>query len=183
MSLREEYEVIEALPTTSATVRLDLARPAGSSGPATVVLKSPVRIVGVDDPEDVTRRHRAFCRSCDVWRSVSESRHWVTVRDFTATPTEALLVTDRFDRNLTGLRRTGLLDSDALRRIALGVLDGIRDLQDACHRGHGRISTANILVRRKGRRAIGEIGLTDSAPVAPPPTGDLRDLGLVIWSV
>lgn len=183
MSAIGSYETVEDIPSRP-WVRVATVRRSGEDGPARLVLKAAKSLVGLDSPADAERRRRELLASAAVQRQAAEARgsqHWVGVVDSSSSVSETFVVMERFDRSAGDLARQRRLTRGELRSVVLAVLDGLAELGAACGRGHGRVHAGNVLLRSRGRSAVGVVALCDPAPQAPGLEGvDARDLGHLI---
>ncbi len=132
--------------------------------------------------------HRAFLEGAEVQRSAATfGSNWAAIHDVGECAEGVYYVTDFFRRSVRSLltARTKV-SASTLHQIACGVVSGLCDLRDACHRAHGNLKPSNILLDERSKLGRLRIKLTDpagSATVLPTEADDIQSLGALLYQL
>jgi hypothetical protein len=125
---------------------------------------------------DRQRRVESFLATAALQQKLAATAaHWAPVYDVGPLPDDgagpgAFYTAELFPASGTDLTRLGGPDlgSAELRRIVVGVLEGLLEIRAGCHRGHGRLTPGNVLLdgpaAKWGRPT--RVLLTDPSPDA-----------------
>lgn len=132
---------------------------------------------------------RVFLERAEVQqKAAAAGKHWAPIHALGRSEGGGFYATDLYPHSAQKLV-VGRVSPDgrSLRVIVAAVLAGLRELRDACGRGHGNIKPSNVLFSGGGDAPVASVVLTDPAEAAPPgsddgptPAGDLRAVGELI---
>ncbi|HEY7119122.1 MAG TPA: hypothetical protein VH475_21205, partial [Tepidisphaeraceae bacterium] len=163
----------------------------GESSPPDYVVKvfhPPHRISGHDALKPAIE---AFLERARLQQDVATSgaRYWAPVYESGATRPGAYYVSRYYARSAQKLIASRVKLSDqALHTLVDAIVQGLRELKEACGRAHGNLTPSNILIGGEGDIEQAPIVLTDPAPPDELAKGrgeadDLTGLGEVIYQL
>jgi hypothetical protein len=166
------------------------ARHAGAEAEPAFVVKEFRPLAGMLDEEQTELQTRLFIEGARTQQEVASTQavHWAPVHEIGSTPHSAFYVTDWYPRSAGQLIRGRVrLPAAALRAIMLGVVEGLRELREACGVSHGKLTPGNVLI---GGGALADARVALSDPLAAqrdrpanPEAADVLALGELLYSL
>ncbi len=130
-----------------------------------------------------------FLEAAQVQQRVAATgaEHWAPIEEFGRCENGAYYVSRHYHRSLSQLVASRVrFSATALAAIVGAVVQGLRELRDACDRPHGDIKPSNVLVEAAGDITKTRVVLTDPLPTSQLPRtggeeGDVRAVGRLLY--
>ena len=130
-----------------------------------------------------------FLEAAELQQRVAAAgaEHWAPIEEFGRCGSGAYYVSRHYHRSLSQLIASRVrFSATALASIAGAVVQGLRELREACDRPHGDIKPSNVLVETAGDITKTRVVLTDPLPTSQLPRtggeeGDVRAVGRLLY--
>jgi hypothetical protein len=183
-----QHEIVRELHRSGLT-RLWLARAPGNG--ETLVVKELEAAPEILGAHAAGAAVAAFIQRAKVQKQAADvaGSAWAPVLDFGETERGAYLVSRHYARSAQRLiTQKAKIDGGVLLRIALSVVAGLRQIREACGRGHGELAPQNVLIVASAEEPVAGAVLNDPAAAMPGDTqgglaADLRGLGELIYQL
>ncbi|MCC6284007.1 MAG: hypothetical protein IT439_01705 [Phycisphaerales bacterium] len=170
---------------------VSIARLSGKGGKDDFVVKSMHVGDTVQNRADAQRAAQSFLDRAGALQKLTEAKakHWAPLHEMGSGSGGAFYVTDRYPRSLEGLIGGRVrLDGAALYNIVSSIVQGLREVQQACGRGHGELKPTNVMLDRVGQVDKARVILTDPAAkgsgnAGADETGDVQALGRLLYQL
>jgi hypothetical protein len=190
------HKVIRTLAAGPNGAVLLAARAVGGWQVVVKTFRPPLLIDDDAEQTDHRKRVAAFVETARMQQDLAaRAKRWAPVHDFGRLPDGgpgtgdgAYYTTDSYPAALDWLIRGHVtITGSTLHAIVSGVVDALQEIRTCCNRGHGNLTPANVLLKRREVRYI-RVLLTDPAPEADKdPADDEADdrwaLGAMIYSL
>ncbi len=189
------FETVEEL-ASSGPFAVFSARPAGEGAPPAFAIKIYRTSDMFADAEVIEREAGAFLEAARLQQSLPAGSlkeggegHWAKIYELGRTEEAAYYVTDLYPmtaQRMVDSRRE--LDARSLAWIIGGVVDALSELgAKANGRGHGGLTTSNVLIAGREEIEGSQVALTDPEPDSRldsrSQAQDLRDLAALIFQL